>query len=941
MLRQMSIRIDTGYPSGVPDTESQQEALDPAGREGDDMDDVDAAPLTDFLSDFNNRFIIHNMQMKWNNPLRNIILRYIHQVSQRRGLVYYLSRRAVKFILDIVDEQNKAKAGHGHPQSPAPSAQSGTPSTTDGDEDDTVEDRIKQLLEDGNKFVNADDPIAEDTGQNVATDNLAENIATEFMAQNSYHVRLIAPQIQLQSEKNAGSAVLVTVKGIQLKVIQIMDKDRVADDVSGLVQRRFAADMESLQFFVTNQKEFGTKYLQMYSGNRYGAPAGTSWPPWVPIEVMFDFNINPFGFSRVVQHTSASLRYDKYNTLRLKYNDEVSTGEPGHVQTPDSLESRIDHLWVDFPQIKAICDSAQYYSMYVIVLDLLLYNEPLEKVRSERLEKIMLASDFSDLRGTPEMVIRLQERIRSIKEIKTHFQINAQFLDRQGWEDRLTIEQDLASCEDELFFIMKAITTAQRKYDDRSSSNGLLRWYLSASEVVWHLMRDKEKPLSEFQLTNASYDRTDNSDGSNHNSMKIEKIRGLNLLPNALYPEMIAPYFDGTRAFADGRDTQMLRVHWHMLESIAGINILETFEVNLFPLKIQLEKEIGTKLVDYIFPRGGSGGIDVSQSILDGHSLDSAAVGTVSGLDGGDAYSVTASLDQRLKPTMKLPERTRSHAPISNKARHSVMHSFGENHHLRFFHQQDSSATSLPPKSPSKKSSLENLRMTRTPGDRSSTSLSGLGGSSTPNSKIFSLSRRDSPRNGDEKSSQASDDLTQMMSRASNYMTLAYVKIPSVVLCLSYKGKGDRNIEDVNSFVFRMPVLEYRNKTWSNLDLAMQLKKDVIKALISHTGSIIGNKFSHHRPNKAQQSKLREMANSSSILSETTINSESSSLREMDYESSDSMTRKSFSSILPRQELRRVESFASSVKSMGDRSLRPDDAWSVTGDNRDEVCLLD
>ena len=36
------------------------------------------------------------------------------------------------------------------------------------------------------------------------------------------------------------------------------------------------------------------------------------------------------------------------------------------------------------------------------------------------------------------------------------------------------------------------------------------------------------------------------------------------------------------------------------------------------------------------------------------------------------------------------------------------------------------------------------------------------------------------------------------------------MKIPSVVLCLSYKGKGDRNIEDVHDFVvrdFRCPVL--------------------------------------------------------------------------------------------------------------------------------------
>jgi hypothetical protein len=105
-----------------------------------------------------------------------------------------------------------------------------------------------------------------------------------------------------------------------------------------------------------------------------------------------------------------------------------------------------------------------------------------------------------------------------------------------------------------------------------------------------------------------------------------------------------------------------------------------------------------------------------------------------------------------------------------------------------------------------------------------------------------------------------------MIDRASNYMTFAYIKMPSVVLCLSYKGKGDRNIEDVHDFVFRLPTIEWRNKTWSNLDLALALKSRVIKALISHTGAIIGNKLSRHRPTTAQQSKLRELATSSVLL---------------------------------------------------------------------------
>jgi hypothetical protein len=75
--------------------------------------------------------------------------------------------------------------------------------------------------------------------------------------------------------------------------------------------------------------------------------------------------------------------------------------------------------------------------------------------------------------------------------------------------------------------------------------------------------------------------------------------------------------------------------------------------------------------------------------------------------------------------------------------------------------------------------------------------------------------------------------------------------------------------------VFRMPNLEYRNKTWSNYDLFMQLKKEVIRALLNHTGAIISNKFSHPKPNKAQQSRLRELASSSVMFGTSTDGSSS------------------------------------------------------------------
>ncbi|KLU89119.1 hypothetical protein MAPG_08095, partial [Magnaporthiopsis poae ATCC 64411] len=472
----------------------------------------------------------------------------------------------------------------------------------------------------------------------VSIGDLTGGIADGFMPQNSYHVRLIAPQIQLQSAKNTKHVVLVTAKGMELKVVEVLDKDRVSDTVSGLVQRRFMVSMDSTQFFVTHQKWFSTQLLSMSSGSTYGTPLGTSWPPWVPMEVMFDFQTSPLGFRRVVQKTSATLRYDKYNTLRLKYNDEVnntaagggeadSTTSSPHEATA-AAEQRMDNLWVEFPQARALCNSSQYYAMYVIVLDLLMYSEPTEKHRSERLEKIMLASDFSDLRGAPEMVVKLQDRIRQLQDIRTHFQVHAKHLDRRSWEHRLALERDLAACEDELFFTMKAITSSQGKYETATQNDTLLKWSISARDIVWHLIRDNNEPLVELQLKDVEYDRTDNADGSHANEVRVGKILGLNLLPDAIYPEMVAPYVDernGSAAPAaiapntvtsppatsaakasslsgDTGSQPMILVRWNMLEAIAGIPVMSHFEVNLFPLKIQLEREVGKKLFEYIFP---------------------------------------------------------------------------------------------------------------------------------------------------------------------------------------------------------------------------------------------------------------------------------------------------------------------------------------------------
>ena len=906
MLETLYQRIESDDPSTVPDLETSEaffEAHENARTPADEHADTEAAHLADYTSDFNNRFIVHNAQIKWNDSLRNIILRYIHQNGQRRGFVYYMSRRAVKFILDVIGERKKAEQVSSPARQRSASVEQVLMSPDGVDDDATVQDRIEQLLKDGRAYVNAEDPVVDEVETSPATEGVNEDIAIEYTPLSTYQFRLIAPQVQLQSEKNPKSAILVTAKGMQLKVVQIMDKDRVSDDVSGLVQRRFRAAADSLQMFVTSTKTFTTEHLHMYSANRYGAKAGSYWPPWVPMEMMFEFQTNPYGFNRVVHRTSASLRYDKYNTLRLKYNDDLSGGDPKTARGTEEAETRMDHVWLEFPQFRAICDSAQYYALYIIVMDLLLYSEPLEKTRSERLEKIMLASDFSDLSGAPEMVHMLQERIRQLDEIKMHFQVNEKYLDRQGWKDRIAMDQDMASSEDELFFMMKAITTAQQRVEDRreqENATGMLHLNMSAKEIAWHLIRDKGESLMEVQFKNASFDRTENNDGSNYNCMEIGRINGFNLLPNAIYPEIIAPFVDEARGFYDQRHGRMLRIHWLMLEAIAGIPVVDYFEIDLVPLKMQIERDVAKKLFEYIFPGIGGNAFDgggfspfMVKNLLptQDEEDESEPNGTTTPQMMEDDTSREqiqanpnhgpASLESRLVPTLHLQKRRR-------KSENKGLGISAENKHLHglaLFQHSDRSRSTLQPRSDASRQALSSTNaltgMIRSPSQGSIATMKSttVASGETEKHKRFALHRTHSH---EDKKKEQSDDLTQMVNRANSYMTLAFAKIPSVVLCLSYKGQGKRNIEDVHDLVFRMPTLEYRNKTWSNLDLALQLKKDVIRALISHAGAIVSNKFSHHKPNRMQQSRLREIANMSTFMSPkastNALDSESSSM---------------------------------------------------------------
>ncbi|EMR10372.1 hypothetical protein PNEG_01623 [Pneumocystis murina B123] len=779
--------------------------------------------ISEHFSDFNNRFFVYNIQLKWYNSVRNILLSYIHQITQREGFVYYMSQKAVKFITDLIKEQIKL-------ENSLSMMTNEKIINKQGFNDQEINELIDGLINDTNNdfkdeknnkksFSSIDNPFFRDDFDYILSKN--------YDCQHSYIVKLFAPQIQLQSEKNNQAVAIITAQNMQLKVFSIIDKNMVDDTVSGLLQHRFIVKMNNAQIFVSKKNDFIENSTNFFYTNSYGS-LQSNWSPWVPLESIYDFTGTPLAFTRIIDQTSASLGFIKYNHLRLKKNElnhnKNDLFESFKIESP---EKYVNNIFVDFPKIIFTANSDQYYIIFLIVTDLLIYTEPAQKEKSKRLEKLMLAVDFSDLTGTAEMVVNLQKRIRNLEEIKTQHRLYYENYNMEQRLLRMKIEAELRDCEDELFYLMKSIAASQKHDGSIIENVANMSWLLSASEVVWHGLLENNKPFVDFGLSNATYQRTDNFDGSNFNILEIEMIQGINLLPKTCFPDLLSPYFCGSKSVLHGRKKKMIRIYWHMLDSIGGIPVMDHFEVNLFPLSIKLEHEVGKKIFDYVFPGRGVVNFIAQEKSSPLKKDINADISSTENYYKTDIsrpfYSSRSSSFSLLMNSIKSP--IESFSCLSKLSRESIK----SNSSFQIFYDSEDPY------------GIESLKLSK-----SETQIT--------DSNAFEKNSRIS----NKPYYKPNDDLNQMVLRANNNMTLLYVKVPSLILCLSYKGPRKKNIEDLNNFVFCIPTIEYRNKTWSYLDLVLHIKKEIIKAIIGHTGSLVKDKFIQRRSREKLSQIKRE-----------------------------------------------------------------------------------
>ncbi|KAJ3064932.1 hypothetical protein HDU98_011668 [Podochytrium sp. JEL0797] len=770
---------------------------------------------------FDHHYVMHNIRFLWKRDVRNICLRFFALLRRESALSYCLSNAALKTVKELLSLSIK----QGDKERTRAKTMFDPESGILGDFDSKVtEDLLDQLLNDmDNPAVNHegdDDRTAKHATNPESSTALADlvsytsstdpdspdYVASNMCVNSSYIVQCINPQVNFESsqKKNPAShhSVVVVAETMQFRSIHILESainnsivniDEEQRQNEDLVKDRTILNIQNAQFFTCTfeavQKDQSTKPF-MYAPSASAAAAifhrdsvidekvaglhvaamPTFWPIWVPIENVTwnDFDVDHC-LERVVGRTSASVYRDKPNPLYVRRNGSTTKAD------------FTDCYTVDFPDFRTEVNSKQFFYVFDIVQNLLMYHDPASGERSKRLRKMMLALEqMTDLTVVLDSVLVLQDKIRQGSKLlkfgvkmqnnsRLHQQHrhsnnsanatpnNSPTLTQQESDD---VRNRLLQFQEEMYVIMESLKALSILEQKKNSLEVALQVQIHAKNLVWTMSQETGQPLAQWSLADSRFMWIQNEDQSSLNTLEINRLHLENLMMgnSASFRNMISPFGD-TKNVNFARN-KMVRVYWREMAPVAGIKVVDHFEMNIYPLLLQITRDTGKALEKYFFPKDPS---------------TTAAAGTVA-LDDDETTTIATATT--------------------------------------------ATATTTAADSPEKKTAAA---------------------AAVAAAAVVKLKQRSKMMQ--QQQQQPIDDFKEMQVRAAENRSFVYIKVPTLQLCLSYKGPREKNIEDLNMFTFWMPTMEYRNKTWAWQDFFDALKRDAIKAVIHNSGALVREKL--------------------------------------------------------------------------------------------------
>lgn len=434
-------------------------------------------------TDFHNRFIVHNIQLKWDNDLRDHFLTYIQRVGDRKTHVHFMTRHAVQLVESVLNASDNEEA----------------------------QPLKEQLL---NDCKNCEEVIN-------SFDTEISKIDADQEAVPKYLVKLVHPQIQMRTKKDLDTSMLVTSRDLELRILLVTVPGLGAiisesAQMSGLIESRYGVLFRDSHVFVFHREDS----KRVHPDLQYGE-VEPHWPPWVECEVWYDSSWA--ADQLIVERNTMAFVYKKPNML---------FSEKKAVHQGNEIKTHISKIVVN-------TDSRQYSALYYMVTDLLIHSKTQRDEALERLYKVVSLLDRSDFAGLNVRVAALQNFIRSVKHLLLQLRQRGRDLTKADADFLQSLDFERQKKELELDIIMRGVLL-------RSSKNKLEKhearfWSIMADQLIWHVLNDEREPLVDLAMAHARLTRVDAMDGLNYNEAEVMMMQGFNLQPNVRYPELLRP----------------------------------------------------------------------------------------------------------------------------------------------------------------------------------------------------------------------------------------------------------------------------------------------------------------------------------------------------------------------------------------------------------------
>lgn len=556
-----------------------------------DMDHLPniASTLMQERENWENRYMVHNPAIQVSNYSRDILLKYYHSSRERRGFVYHLSASVIKFIRELSYQHENI---HSQQRSAKKARKTkGTRSKIVSESNNTDHQRtslfMQELIEnEGPLWVQSEDNRTNTNLLNVDPNNVRDSLPDNLDFQPSHLCIFIKPQVSLTSDIDSKSTVIFTAFKAELKTFSVVDHNIPEDPVNSLVLHQSYAVLESLQVFYPRLKARIDRKLGCF----------------VPVETLVDARIDPWGFDRVVPRTTAKLRYDKFNQLRMSVKGDTHTIK-GELDLNNYFTTRTDRIAVACEKFSVSANPDHFAGIYNVVTDLLLCSDPKQKRRSKKLEDVVFTHDFNNLEEAADIVARLQYRLRNLADICQQFQIHLDNLDNDNRMELYRNTAEFIYFSNELNLVVRAITLAQN-YNGSSKSyrdvNAGVQFEGRATELVWHMIDKSDTPFVKLSVNGVEFSWMSKQDSSVSNRLIIQDLKALNSSPEPVFAEIIAKYNQPIEQKVKKKDF-FATVLWNTLPSVGGISIIENFELHLHPVRLQLEHRVGHQIMNYLF----------------------------------------------------------------------------------------------------------------------------------------------------------------------------------------------------------------------------------------------------------------------------------------------------------------------------------------------------